>query len=340
MAKELAQIDADYLFFAAYLEKSDPEELDRVNGEMLENFLKAFEINGKATMLKRIVLVCGLKQYGVHLGNPKQPMEETDPWLPEPPKNFYYRQQRSLHEFCAKHRNEWIVTYSNDVLGIAKGNFMNLATTIALYAAIHTELGDELPFPGTESVYTRFDCFTSSKLHAQFCNWAVFEPRAGNQAFNTVNGDVQSWQTLWPRFARHFGLHVPSDQFSRPAPDPSDVPLGDRAPLDFFAKEIGLEGRVKPNRLQHRLDLKRWSQKPEVQDAWKRLSERHGLDKDAIDKATWEFAAFILGRDYDIIASMTKARALGWTGYQDSLEYFEEIFTELENEKVVPPRRK
>lgn len=32
MAKELAYIDAEYLFFAAYLEKSDPEELDRVNG--------------------------------------------------------------------------------------------------------------------------------------------------------------------------------------------------------------------------------------------------------------------------------------------------------------------
>jgi hypothetical protein len=33
MAKEIEKIDADYVFFAAYLEKGDLEELDRVNGE-------------------------------------------------------------------------------------------------------------------------------------------------------------------------------------------------------------------------------------------------------------------------------------------------------------------
>jgi hypothetical protein len=36
MAKELAHIDADYVFFAAYLEKPDPEELDRVNGKLTQ----------------------------------------------------------------------------------------------------------------------------------------------------------------------------------------------------------------------------------------------------------------------------------------------------------------
>lgn len=307
---------------------------------MLENLLKAFEINKQAPKLKRFILVCGLKQYGVHLGRAKVPMEETDPWLPEPPANFYYRQQRALHSFSKKNSVEWVVTYPNDVVGVAKGNFMNLATTLALYAAIHTELGDELPFPGTESVYMRLDMFTYSNFHAKFCNWAALESRAANQAFNMVNGDVQSWQTLWPKVAQHFGLKVPSDQFSRPAPDPSDVPLADRPPLDFFAKEMGLEDRAKPDRLQHRLDLKRWSQKPEVQEAWKRLAKRRGLDEDAINKATWEFAAFILGRDYDIIASMSKAREMGWTGYQDSWEAFREVFEDLEKERVVPPRTK
>ncbi|KAF2744575.1 NAD dependent epimerase/dehydratase family protein [Sporormia fimetaria CBS 119925] len=340
MAKEISKIDAEYLFFAAYLEKGDAEELDRVNGEMLENFLKALEINKKASSLKRIVLVCGLKQYGVHLGVPKAPMEESDKWLPEPPKNFYYRQQRSLHAFCEKNGVEWTVTYPNDVLGVAKGNFMNFATTVALYAAIQTELGDELPFPGTEGVYKRFDMFTTSKLHAEFVHWAALEPRAANQAFNVVNGDIHSWQTLWPRIAQYFGLHVASDEFSRPAPDHVEMQLNERAPLDFFAKEIGLEGRVQPSKLQNRIDLNKWSQKPEVQDAWKKLAERHSLDKDAIDKATWEFAGFIFGRDYDIIASISKARAMGWTGYEDSWESFKGIFGDLEKEKVIPPQKK
>ncbi|KAJ4318875.1 hypothetical protein N0V94_004205 [Neodidymelliopsis sp. IMI 364377] len=340
MAKELSHIDADYIFFAAYLADDDPEEATRINGEMLENFLKSFVVNGKTDKLKRIILVCGLKQYGVHLGSPKQPMEETDPWLPEPPfpSNFYYRQQKSLHKFCEENNIDWVVTYSNEVLGYTKGNFMNLASTIALYAAVHTELGKELPFPGPEVGYTAFDCFTSSKLHAQFCDWAAFEPKAGNQAFNTVNGDIESWQNLWPKFAQYFGLKVPNNQFSRPAPDPSDVAMGDRAPLDFVAKDIGLEGRVKPNRLQQRQDLKRWSQKPEVQDAWKRLAARHGLDEDALDKATWDFGAYALGRDFGLVANMNKARALGWTGYQDTWENFQDVFDELAREKVIPPR--
>lgn len=307
---------------------------------MLEKFLQSMAINRKTSKLKRIVLVCGLKHYGVHLGNPKQPMEENDPWLPEPPtpSNFYYRQQRSLHEFCNQHNIEWNVTYSNEVLGYTKGNFMNLASTIALYAAVHAELGHELPFPGPEVGYTAFDCFTSSKLHAQFCNWVVHEPRARNQAFNTVNGDIESWQNLWPKFAHYFGLQVPNDQFSQPAPDPSDYPMGDRSPISFVASNIGLEGRTIPNRLRQRVDLKRWSQRTEVQNAWKKLVARHGLDEDALDKATWDFAAFVLGRDFGLVANMNKARALGWTGYQDTWENFQDVFAELAEEKVIPPR--
>lgn len=43
---------------------------------------------------------------------------------------------------------------------------MNLATTLGIYATINKEINQELPFPGGENFYTRFDCFTSSKLHA------------------------------------------------------------------------------------------------------------------------------------------------------------------------------
>ncbi|KAF2013005.1 NAD dependent epimerase/dehydratase family protein [Aaosphaeria arxii CBS 175.79] len=341
MAKELQHIDPEYIFFSAYLANEDPDEATRINGEMLENFLESFVINRKERRLKRIVLVCGLKHYGVHLGNPKQPMEEDDPWIPEPPapSNFYYRQQRSLQKFCTRHEIPWNVTYSNEVLGYAKGNFMNLATTIALYAAVHAEIGETLPFPGPEVGYTSFDCFTSSRLHAQFCNWVVHEPRARNQAFNTVNGDIESWQNLWPKFAEYFGLRVPADQFSGSAPDQSDKPMGDQAPITFVAAKMGLNAKeIKPNKLRQRIDLKRWSQRPEVQDTWKNLASRHGLDEDALDRATWDFAAFVLGRDFGLVANMNKARALGWTGYKDSWENFQEVFAELAEGKVIPPR--
>lgn len=110
---------------------------------MIENFLAALEITGAVKDLKRVILVTGCKQYGVHLGEVKVPMMESDPWLegkPWPP-NFYYRQQHSLHKFCERNKHvSWVVTYPNDVIGFAKGNFMNLATR---YVFLQCEAGLE-----------------------------------------------------------------------------------------------------------------------------------------------------------------------------------------------------
>lgn len=311
---------------------------------MLDNFLKALELTGAVSTLKRIVLVTGCKQYGVHLGRVKTPMAESDPWLPEPPypPNFYYRQQRILHAFAAAHALEWVVTYPNDVVGFAKGNFMNLAASVGLYAAVQRELGGagggggELRFPGGATFYERFDSFTDSRLHAQFCVWAATAPRAANQAFNVVNGDVESWSSLWPRLAARYGLRVPPDQFARPAPDASDVPLAESPPISIMAKGLGLEGRTPQSRVEQTVDLTKWSGKPEVRAAWARLAEREGLEKDAFEKATWAFAGFVLGRNYDLVISMSKARAAGWTGYRDTWESFERVFDELEKEKILP----
>ncbi len=47
---------------------------------MLEAFCKALELNGAHRRIKRFILVCGAKNYGVHLGRVQIPMEETDPW--------------------------------------------------------------------------------------------------------------------------------------------------------------------------------------------------------------------------------------------------------------------
>lgn len=101
---------------------------------MLKNFLDALEITGAIQKLKRVILTTGSKQYGVHLGPPKQPMEESDPWNEGPgrPPNFYYNQQRILAD-KAKHASwDWVVTYPNDVIGVANGNFMNLGTSIGI----------------------------------------------------------------------------------------------------------------------------------------------------------------------------------------------------------------
>jgi nucleoside-diphosphate-sugar epimerase len=118
----------DYVFFAAYLARDDEAEAAEVNGGMLKNFLSALALMGADRNLRRVVLVTGAKQYGVHLGPVKLPMEEDDPWIEGEgrPPNFYYTQQRVLAEAARKSKGnkwDWVVTYPNDVIGVAKGMY-------------------------------------------------------------------------------------------------------------------------------------------------------------------------------------------------------------------------
>jgi hypothetical protein len=307
---------------------------------MLENFLAALEITGAVKKLKRVLLVTGGKQYGVHLGEVKNPMLESDPWLKgdQWPPNFYYRQQESLHKFCEKNSHvSWVVTYPNDVIGFAKGNFMNLATSVGLYAAVTKELGQDLAFPGNEVFYKKFDSFTYSVLHAEFCEWAILEPKCANQAFNMFNGEVESWENMWPRLAARFGMKVKADQFSGPEGKLAQRnKLTDNPPLSVIANEIGLKGRVPPSEVANRISLVKWSQEEDVKKAWERLAEREGLQKDAFEKATWAFLDFVLGRSYDIVMSMSKAREYGWTGYYDTWKALSDVYGELEADKILP----
>ncbi|KAF9761050.1 hypothetical protein IL306_003991 [Fusarium sp. DS 682] len=319
VAKDLQGITAEYVFFAAYLEQSDEQKNWDVNGDMLQAFLDALVKNGTDKQLKRFLLVTGAKQYGVALGPVKNPMIESDPWLTDQstfPPNFYYRQQDILKAFCDKTngRVSWNVTYPNDVIGYARGNFMNLATSVGIYAAINKELGKELIFPGSERFYTGFDCFTDATLHAKFCEWAVLEPAAANQAFNVVNGDAESWQNLWPKVVERFGTKVDASQFKKSHPLSSSSDLNPVAPISVFEEKAGLKGVTKQGKMEQTIDLVKWSQQPEVKEAWKKLAKREGLDEKALDEATWGFLGFVLGRNYDLIISMSKARKLGWTG--------------------------
>ena len=88
-----------------------------------------------------------------------------------------------------------------------------------------------------------FDSSTCSKLHARFYVWAALEPRAAGQALNVVNGDVESWRTLWPKLAKRFGLRVKPDRFAKP-PGKDDAVMEpvEKPPAAGMAVELGLVG--------------------------------------------------------------------------------------------------
>jgi len=216
---------------------------------------------------------------------------------------------------------------------------MNFTLPLGLYAAVNRELGRPLLFPGSPTLYTLFDCFSSSELHAEFCLWAALTPAAGNQLFNVVNGDVQSWQSLWPKISSRFAVPIPSNQFTVQVPFPFHVPLAAKPPLGNYTDKAGLVGirdAEEQSFVEARVDLVKWSQDPEVKAAWERLATREGLNKDAWDQATWKFLTFVLGRPYSIVQNMTKARRLGWTGFVDTWESISKTFDLLEQELILP----
>lgn len=348
MAAGLYGVSVEYIYFCAYTSLSDPSETFNVNKAMLTNFLGALEKVDAIKDVKRFILTCGLKQYGVHLGQSKQPMVETDPILVndlggiEWPANFYYDQQKTLAESALKHNFEWICTLPKDVIGYARGNFMNQATALGLYCTVNRALpGATLPFPGNRDNFFSFNTWTSADLHAKFCLWAATAPGVGNQIFNVVNGDTESWQSIWPQLAQRFNCTIPDALFSSTwdCSGVSKVRLKTLQPIAAHAEQMGLKSDpvvYEPATLDLRLDLEAWSRCPDVLEAWRTIRDQCDLDQSAWDNATWGFMAMAFGRKFSTVASMSKARRFGWTGYEDTWEAFDRTFAILEKEKILP----
>jgi hypothetical protein len=158
-----------------------------------------------------------------------------------------------------------------------------------------------------------------------------------------VNGDVECWEHLWPRLASFFQTHVPPEQFTQPTPTElkSSTELGD-SPIVAHADSAGLRSSdaTKPSKVEARIDVTKWSQREDVKAAWDRIARREGLDQTSFEKAPWWFLQFVIGRNFNIIISQSKAREAGWTGYIDTWKAFENVFNELEDIKVIPRRKR
>jgi hypothetical protein len=111
IAKALApfQESDPYVFFYAYMQPkigadeavwSNVEKLEEVNSGLLASFLKALELAN--TVLSRVLLQTGGKNYGMQLGRAPQPCVESDPQPRHLGRNFYYPQEDSLTDYCKR----------------------------------------------------------------------------------------------------------------------------------------------------------------------------------------------------------------------------------------------
>ncbi|KAL4814293.1 hypothetical protein BDW67DRAFT_192277 [Aspergillus spinulosporus] len=318
-------------------------ELCRINRTMISNFIQALEKTGAISKLKRFILTCGFKQYSVHLGNAKQPFHEDDPVLEGEvgsetwPPNFYFTQQRILAEAAARSKNQWdwVVTLPQDVPGFARGNLMNEATAVGLYCTVSKALsGSELPFPGCKAGYFAFNTWTSANLHAKFCLWAATAKGAGNNIFNVINGDTESWQDLWPRLASRFGCKIPNPMLPHGGTastkgykdyESSTVRMPNKHPLSTRASDLGVSSdpsKEESPTLFCQINPEKWAAREDVNKAWDQVRDKYGLDQKAWqkawEKATWDFLTFALGRDWSCVGTRN-------------------VFETLEKEGILPP---
>ena len=184
-----------------------PDHVD-TNVAMLRNLTEPLRRHARG--LQRILLLQGTKAYGAAAGTFKLPAKEDDPRYLAP--NFYYEQEDYIREAQAGASWTWTVLRPQFVCGFAVGSPMNGLSGLAIYAAISRELGLPLRFPGGPS---RVQEATDSRLLAAAAEWALKTPDCAGEIFNIVNGDCFTWDSLWPKIAKAFGMELASNAPAR-----------------------------------------------------------------------------------------------------------------------------
>lgn len=299
LTNALRNTQPSHVFLTTWSRQASEAENIRVNAEMVRNVLNAVRPAGT---VRHVALSTGLKHY---LGPfeaygkgalPQTPFREEQGRLDVP--NFYYAQEDELFAASARDGFTWSVHRPHTVAGVAVGNAMNMATTLAVYASICRFTGRAFRFPGSEVQWNGLTDMTDSAQLARHMLWASITPSAANEAFNVVNGDVFRWKWMWARIAEWFELE----------PVPFD---GTPAPLE---QQMAADA-----------------------DIWKEMSNESGLAEPDIEKliSPWHTDAD-LGRPIEVVTDMSKSRKLGFLDYQPSDEAFFRVFEQLRASKLIP----
>ncbi|MCJ2055193.1 SDR family oxidoreductase [Methylobacterium sp. J-048] len=295
----LSGLAPSHVFLATWQRRPTEAEMIRVNRAMIENLLDALR---PQKSVRHVALVTGLKHY---LGPfeaygkgtlPQTPFREDQGRLDI--ENFYYAQEDAVFAASARDGFTWSVHRPHTIIGKAVGNAMNMGTTLACYATLCRELGRPFTFPGSAAQWNGLTDMTDARLLARQLLWASTEPKAANQAFNVVDGDVFRWSWMWGRIADWFGIEaVPFDGTVRP--------LEDRMAQDG--------------------------------QAWAEIAQRHNLAEPDLAKlaSPWHTDAD-LGRPIEVVTDMSKSRRLGFTAYQPTDDAFYDLFTRLRADRLIP----
>lgn len=299
LVSALSGLAPTHVYLTTWARQSSEAENIRVNAQMIRNVLEAVR---PSSTVRHVALVTGLKHY---LGPfeaygkgalPQTPFREEQGRLDV--ENFYYAQEDELFAAAARDGFNWSVHRPHTITGVAVGNAMNMATTLAVYASICRFTGRPFRFPGSEVQWNSLTDMTDARQLARHLHWASTTPAAANEAFNVVNGDVFRWSWMWRRIAEWFGIEA--------APF-----AGEPAPLE---QQMATDAGV-----------------------WQEMAERFGLAEKDISQliSPWHTDAD-LGRPIEVVTDMSKSRRLGFLDYQASDQAFFDVFASLRGRKLIP----
>jgi hypothetical protein len=89
------------------------------------------------------------------------------------------------------------------IVGETIGGAMDLIPPLGVYASILREQGRPLDYPGGAA---RVSQAVDVDLLARAIAWAGEAPAARNEAFNVTNGDVFTWENVWPAISDALGM--------------------------------------------------------------------------------------------------------------------------------------
>ncbi|WP_291864648.1 NAD-dependent epimerase/dehydratase family protein [Bradyrhizobium sp.] len=165
------------------------------NDAMLRNLMAVLE--PAAPSLRHVALLQGTKAYGVHVRPLAVPAREGRSEMYEQP-NFYWAQEKFLREQQQGKAWCWSILRPVLIVGEAIGGAMDLIPPLGVYAAMLREQGRALDYPaGAARVSQAVDV----DLLARAIAWSGEAEAARNEAFNVTNGDVFTWENVWPAIA-------------------------------------------------------------------------------------------------------------------------------------------
>lgn len=198
--------DATHLVYAALYEAPslvdgwrDPDQI-RINDTMLRNLMAALE--PVAPRLRHVALLQGTKAYGVHVRPLTVPAREGRSEMYEQP-NFYWAQENFLRELQRGKPWHWSILRPVLIVGEAMGGAMDLIPPLGVYAAMLREQGRPLDYPGGAA---RVSQAVDVDLLARAIAWSGDADAARNEAFNVTNGDVFTWENVWPAISEALGM--------------------------------------------------------------------------------------------------------------------------------------